>query len=164
MVRAVRTSLPGRLGAVVVALVLTGAPALAAHPETTEHRCQCKGHSRVHECECARCHEATPKAQRRSAAAQDPPCHRAVAKDEKRAPPRELAGGPCMRGVCGGTEQQHGAPLTPLDAFTREPALASSGTLPAGGRVDRPSGMRREAPSVPETPPPRAASATAGRT
>jgi hypothetical protein len=152
MVRALRTSSSGRLGAVIVALTMTGAPALAARPESGEHRCLCRAHARDDDCECARCHEATSK-QRQAADAQRPPCHRAAAKDGKHAPQRRSAGAPCVTGTCGGPET-HGTPLTPLDAFTLSLAPAPSGALPPAGSVERPSGAQREAPSVPEIPPP----------
>jgi hypothetical protein len=161
MLPAVRTSRSGRLGAVLVALALTGAPALAAGPERSEHQCLCRHHAGKHECECARCHEATRKQQARAADAQEPPCHRAAAKDKEHASPRQIAGGPCMTGMCGGPEQQRGTPLTPLDAFTLPLALAPGGTLPPAGSVQRPSQTQREAPSAPETPPPRAGRAPA---
>ncbi len=159
MTRAVITSLPGRLGAVMVALTLTGAPALAARPEAAEHRCLCKAHASEHECACARCHHATAKRRDQAAPAQ-PSCHRApsraASKETKPAPPRRAASQPCVTGSCGGPER-HGASLTPLDAFTLSLALAPAVGLPPAGSVERPSGTLREAPSLPETPPPRAA-------
>lgn len=164
MMRVARTSFPARLGAVLVAVALTGAPALAAHPQSGEHRCECKAGGRHHECECALCREKSCKPRRAPAA--KAPCHgagAAVAKDtaEPAARPWTPAG-PCMTGRCGAPER-HGAALTPLDAFTLPLAQGPPGALPPAGDVERPSGDQRETSCVPETPPPRAARAPAVR-
>jgi hypothetical protein len=148
----------------MVALTLTGAPALAARPEAGEHHCQCRAHARDHECECARCHEATRK-QREAAEAAVPPCHRAAAKEAKEKdepPPRPLAGLPCITGTCGGPDAGV-VVLTPLDVFTLPLALAPAGAPAPSGSVHGPPGAQRDAPSLPETPPPRAGEAPAAR-
>jgi hypothetical protein len=153
----VRASALGRLGAAAVAVALAGVPALSARADhAAEHRCACR-HARGQECACARCHETARRVAPVAQEAAPPPCHgpRAAAPAQK---PRRDAGvpaGPRVSGCCGAPEAPGVAP-TGIDRFTLPSASAPPAPRVGAGEVTRVESGPRDAPDVPETPPPRA--------
>lgn len=162
------TAIGGRILAALVALGLSGAPALLEHGKTARlatHRCHCPAGR--HDCKCPVCHAAhTARATGEVEAAQHaeieklPPCHRAKAVATlARAPAEEQrpvpVAAPGLRSGCDGPEERlptstaqelfvvPGAPVLCAPGFARRL------TAPAGTSVAR--------PQVPELPPPRGA-------
>lgn len=168
MLRRLRASVPGRLGAAAVALVLSGAPALAAAaaPER-EHRCAC-WHARGEECSCARCHAAARRTSRppvarappchgpRSEEAPAPPCHGPRAAAPARPERREVPAAPAIAGCCGAPEPP-GVALAGIERFTLPAADEPPAPPPPAPEVPQAGAGPREAPAAPEPPPPRPA-------
>ena len=145
----------GHGAAVLVALLLSGAPrAISAALATDgDHRCQCASHGTRHVCACPVC-RARARAARRDATKALPPCHRDAALTELDEDERaERSPGPCLRPSCGADpERAAGPPAT--DAFTllRFAALVAFGS----GRVRWTAAMAAGDRALePPLPPPR---------
>lgn len=161
MLRTVHPAIPARILAALVALGLSGVPALAVEElgqvRGATHRCRCPPGE--HRCECPVCRSAVRSA-RRAQVADLPACHRAralealareEAQDEERAP----GAAPCLRSSCDDTEARLPAP-TGHEAFVlpaRPAPLRSGGVRHVPAPTRTPPSRALE----PETPPPRRA-------
>lgn len=161
VLRTVHTALPGRIVAALLALGLSGVPALAveraAEGRPVKHRCHCpSGH---HDCTCPICRSAARHARRADAAAL-PECHRALALEElareEAEDARRAAGtAPCLRSSCDGPEERlQGAAGHDAFVLPSHPALVARGWAT---RVRAPARTPRSRAREPETPPPRRA-------
>lgn len=167
------TAIGGRILAALVALGLSGAPALLEHGKTARlatHRCHCPAGR--HDCKCPVCHGAHAAAARELDGASDagdgrgaeldqlPPCHRAKALEalarrqaEDRRP--EPLDGPGLRSGCDGPEERlPTSTAQELFVVPGAPALRASGFA---WRVPAPVAAGVARPQVPELPPPRGA-------
>ena len=152
MLRRFHLSALSRLSAALVALALTGAPALAAAAAPRPvHRCLCPrgaGH------DCAHCHPTGPAASAGDDAL--PPCHRATAGKAQRE--RRAGETPARLGhSCGDPETRLGWTPTPepflLPGDSPAHLIAPCGAVVAGGDSPRLDGP------APAKPPPRSAHA-----
>jgi hypothetical protein len=164
-------SVVGRLAAAAVAMVLTGAPALVARDEERAHRCSCKGHSELRECDCVRCHArdrvdaldgatlaSAHPARHGAAEAAQPRCHPSRATKTHEAPPArrpDPTSGPCVAGVCGFPDAP-AACLAGVDRFTLVETAAPPPQRDEAVVLER-AGRFLFAPSAPEAPHPRGA-------
>lgn len=161
MLRTVHTSIPARALAALVALGLSGVPALsselASGGHAAGHRCRCPRGQ--HDCACPVCRSAA-RAARRAGIADLPPCHRAAALDALAREDAEAGQGrpgatPCLRSACDGPEERlptaAGQELfvLPSRALPTSPGLMA--LIPAT------AGTGRSRARAPETPPPRRA-------
>ena len=152
-----RNATAPRALAAVMAVVLSGAPRLAAAllPEG-EHACQCRVHGERHRCACPVCARLAREA-RRGAVEKLPPCHRQMAlaeladEEEREADARAL---PSLMPTCGGEETRVGAPTGDSYLAPRPPSLAP----PRGAERLAPQTSRAaDLPAVPDVPPPKRA-------
>lgn len=163
MSRSAHAAIPARILAALLALGLSGAPALAVErlgARETPHRCRCPAGE--HHCTCPICRGAARK-ERRAGVADLPACHRAraleaIARDEARED-REDRGSspeaPCLRSACGGPDEGAPAPAghETFVAPTRDGLLVRGFATP----LATPAGTLLSRPREPETPPPRGA-------
>lgn len=152
----------GRVAALAMAALLTGAPRLIAalDPSAAEHRCECRAGGRAHACDCPVCAaaaRAAATAARDARAAGLPPCHQASASAPAERPPEPRpapSSAPCLRGYCGGADASRPPPGGEPFTVPGAPALRlgfAANDLPAPRASDTTS------PPEPELPPPRGA-------
>jgi hypothetical protein len=146
----VRSLVVGRLSAVLIAFVLSGAPRLAmARASGAPARCACPAHQRHRACPCGGCHKGGGA--HASASAEAKAAH---AAHERRSQEGEPSA-PCMKGGCSMPEAPAAAPWsTELFTLSRTAVLTSPRD---GVTLTPPSSSPLHAPHVPETPPPRRA-------
>jgi hypothetical protein len=153
MVAPARTPAVRRLAAGVVALALSGVPAVAAlHAPAPVHRCACASAGPSHDCSCSRCHGRAGGAAGRGEG-RSPPCHASAARTAP-APARD-GSAPCLTGSCGSQDPATAA-LWALDAFTIPVPAKLGAPVPAGSRAPA-IAAAHELVLSPEAPPPRAA-------
>lgn len=161
MLRTVHTSLPARVLAALVALGLSGVPALTSEHATgghaAGHRCRCPRGQ--HDCACPACRSAA-RAARRAGVAALPPCHRARALEALAREDAEPAQGrsgaaPCLRSACDGPGERLPTPTAQELFVLPSRALRTSRGWMA--RLRATAGTGRERARAPETPPPRRA-------
>ena len=145
-----------RIAAPLVAVMLSGAPRIAAmHAPAERHRCACRAHaSGERECDCAICRKATLAAQASDERA--PPCHREAAKKAQAA--REAsrpADGPCIEGTCG-TGSRPAVTVAGVEPFS-PPAPQRFTVVPRCEALSPAIAPGCTRSIEPETPPPRVA-------
>jgi hypothetical protein len=159
--RTASPAISARILAALVALGLSGVPALAVEAlgqgRGATHRCHCPPGE--HRCECPVCRSAVRSA-RQARVAELPPCHRAraleaFAEEEAQGEERAPAAAPCLRSSCDDTEARLPTPAG-HEAFVvpARTALAQRGGathVPAAGGASPWRALE------PETPPPRCA-------
>jgi hypothetical protein len=142
-----------RIAAAMVAMVLSGAPRVAAlHAPGKRHVCTC-AHAGDHaQCGCVLCRRAALNARTSSPSAR--PCCRGAAKKELAAE-RRAATTPCVEGTCGAGAQPSVA-FAGVEPFCppRQPVDRLRGTAEPLRQV---TAQPRDRAVDPETPPPRAA-------
>lgn len=141
-----------RVVAAVVAVMLSGAPRVAAlHAPVEGHRCTCRaGAGGEHRCSCVLCWRLAQAA--RSSDAKLRPCCRADARRQLAAE-RRGGGAPCVEGVCGDGARP------PVNVAGAEPFMLLRRTTPgltlAQALLAPPAEPAPERALEPETPPPR---------
>lgn len=158
MLTCVRALAVGRLGAVLVALALTGVPQQAARAHELEgeapHRCHCR-HAPGERCHCGACRRAVQRA-RLEEAERAPPCHRAQAIEQaRRDADQPEPAGPCLTSSCGDPEQQKARAVAGIDPFFPPPAGAPTAP-PVSPHAAATVASRAWLALPPPTPPPRA--------
>jgi hypothetical protein len=156
----VPTGIPRRILAAIVALGLSGLPALVDHTgegHVAQHRCRCPAGK--HDCACPVCRSAARSARRAGLAAL-PSCCRsraaeAIAREEAEEQRRAPADAPCLRSSCDRSDElfptAQGRELVVLP--TSEPPRTPGWMV----RVLGPAGTAVSRPLEPEIPPPRRA-------
>lgn len=161
MARTLQTAIPHRIVAAIVALGLSGVPAIAAERwsagRVATHRCQCPPGE--HDCHCPVCRSAARHA-RRAALAELPQCHRAqalaaLAREEAEDDRRSAGAAPCLRSACDGPEETLQSPAAHDPFVPPPPALLGHGGLmsPLPDLTGASLSRARE----PDVPPPRRA-------
>jgi hypothetical protein len=146
MLPSLRALTLSRVAATLVAVALSGAPALVRATTSAHNVCMCPSHGRRQQCECASRRASTHDAVRK------PPCH--APRDGGDGSPASAC---CARisGGCGTPEAQLPPPRT-VEAFTLPDAETIAGP-DSGERITVTVSLPREEPRRPETPPPRPA-------
>ena len=157
MVGLARTATLARVAAILVAVMLSGAPhVVAMHAPAEGHRCACKAHAGGdHECECAICRRAALEA--RSSDEKLPPCHRAAARN---ALAKSNSGGirdgsQCIEGPCGSGSRPP-VTISGIEPFCLPVSSLRALSPPQEARPAFTPRLQHRSPD-PETPPPRAA-------
>ena len=146
MISSVRQRAGSRFAAALVALALSGVPALAAgRPPPGLHSCACPAHRGANQCSCAH-------AAHKAAAQKAPPCHAKAAQGGHRDGDGGAAG--CSAKVAGCGQPEATVPPERAEVFTLPDAPAVvAAARPEPLRIDE--ALPRDAARKPETPPPR---------